>query len=165
MKNHDEQLNQLFKSLPREEADDYFTKRVSAHLGSQKKERSVGGMKLVLAGTALATICAFLLPILLKPTENPERKALVDELAAIRAEHTALASQAATMEKENDQLPVLYLGGDDKNDYVLDLAKLSHRDSNSGGLRARPATYQTQENTLNPDMNPRVPAGYQGGPI
>ncbi len=170
MKNYDNELDKLMKSLPREEADDYFTTRVSARLGETKKERSSHFMKVAFGASFAAVFATVLAIVLVVDDPNPklipddtDKSALQDQLKALQAEYSALATEMDQIEPSRSELPVYRLGGTDRSDFILDLNQVKFQDAETDGKRA-PVTPASQNNASPKGVVP-IPAEYQGGSI
>jgi hypothetical protein len=75
-----------------------------------------------------ALLFATAVPIWMHVNEQNRRAQVGSELAALRSEQAQLAAEIKTLRQPTTRpLPVLYLGGTDSVDYVLDLRQLAKR--------------------------------------
>lgn len=142
----DEQLTRALRALPRKRARDGFTETLLARLPEAPPRRFPHPGRLALAaalGLALA-----LAPLALRrqdagPTPAaagpPVRQAQLEE---IRRQQAELARELAELkELAAADLPLVYLGGDEETDLVLDLDRLARRRPPAG--QVRPASLET----------------------
>ncbi len=153
----DEELRDALRSLPRHRASEGFTDRVLDHLEQTRRSRKPDGLWQRLrsvvgpaGGTfrwtavAAAALLAALLPTAVRhhrpPTDADSRQA-VQELRSELEELKRLAADTQTDE------PVLYLGGDDRVELVVDLADPMGpwAPASLGGRRASPGARPTAE--------------------
>lgn len=118
---NDDDLNRALRELPREAASSGFTRRVLARL--DEAPRPIWRRPLVLAPMAAALV-ATLLTWSLTGHRKQERRA---RLAELRQEQQQLAAELAALKDQADSREVLYLGGDEGIDIVMDLARLAER--------------------------------------
>jgi cell division protein FtsB len=126
----DHRLGDLLRELPREQARPGFTARVLHRLDAPARRRSIPRLALATALTAVLAVTAGLLV-------DARRDALANAraeraLAEIRAEHARLEREVQEL---SDPPSVLYLGGNEDVDLVLDLGKVR------GSEGATPAAY------------------------
>jgi len=138
-------LREALRSLPRARAADGFTERVLTHAEAARQAHrprlaatrwavaaAVGGFALA-GALAVPTFRA-------ERTQNRERQARIQ---AIEAERRQLAAELEEIrrlaETAQGASPVLYLGGDEDVDLVLDLGRLAG--SRPGGTGVTPAAY------------------------
>jgi anti-sigma factor RsiW len=130
----DHRLGDLLRELPREQARPGFTARVLERLDApERTSRPRRTFRLALAGaTAMAAIITAISTGVVMDRQAQARK---DEarriLQEIRAEHGRLEQEI----HELSQPPVVYIGGNEDVDLVLDLGKVS------GSEGATPAAY------------------------
>ena len=133
----DHRIGELLRELPRERARTGFTARVVRNLDAPEAGRPVVRWRPVAALTAALLIAVALSAGLLQARKaesvrTAEARQLLEE---IRAEHGRLAREV----EEMSEPPVIYLGGTEDVDFVVDLSQVPEPD---GG--ARPAAYQNQ---------------------
>ena len=136
----DERLTRLLGALPRERAGDDFTPRVLARLAAAERVRPAADRAAWLRWMALPVAAAVVLIALLarpEPSSTPsagaaEARRLLEE---IRREHGRLEGELAAL-RQARRSPVLYVGGDEEVDLVLDLGRV--RELPEGGA-VRPA--------------------------
>ena len=133
----DHRLGDLLRELPREQARPGFTARVLERLdllgqAPERISRPRRTFRFALAGATAAAILAVVSTGVVMDRQAQVRK---DEarriLQEIRAEHGRLEQEI----HELSQPPVVYIGGNEDVDLVLDLGKVS------GSEGATPATY------------------------
>ncbi len=135
----DRRLETTLRELPRARAGDDFTARVLARLDAPARRRPMPLARLAMAGLAAAAALALALSAgPLRPGDGGgrERRLRADEarrlLEELRREHRALASELETLAAEE---PVLYLGGDEEVDLVVDLSRVPVIPVSTGGGR------------------------------
>jgi hypothetical protein len=114
----DHELGQLLSALPRERAREGFTARVLARLDAAPRPGIWRQPRLVFAAAALAAAVAsagFLQIRAERQEKLQEARRLLQEL---RSEHESLKQDL----RELSEPPVVYLGGDEKVDLVVDLS-------------------------------------------
>jgi len=126
----DHRLGDLLRELPREQARPGFTALVLYRLDAPARRRSIPRLALATALTAVLAVTAGLLI-------DARRDALANAraeraLAEIRAEHARLEREVREL---SDPPSVVYLGGNEDVDLVLDLGKVR------GSEGATPAAY------------------------
>ena len=127
----DHRLGDLLRELPREQARPGFTARVLHRLDAPERRRSIPIPRLALA-TALTLVLAVTAGILIDARRDALANARAEQaLAEIRAEHARLEREVQDL----SQPPVIYLGGNEDVDLVLDLGKVR------GSEGATPAAY------------------------
>lgn len=134
----DHRLGDLLRELPREQARPGFTARVLERLDLSGKSperisRRQRPFRLALAGaTAMAIVTTISAGILMdRRTESIQAAEARRMLQEIRAEHGRLEQEV----QELSQPPVVYIGGNEDVDLVLDLGRAS------GSEGATPAAY------------------------
>ena len=129
----DHRLGDLLRDLPREQARPGFTARVLESLDAPRARRPRHTFRLALAGaTAAAVLTAAGAGILMnRRAESIQAAEAQRMLQEIRAEHGRLAQEL----EELSQPPVVYIGGNEDVDLVLDLGKVR------GSEGATPAAY------------------------
>jgi hypothetical protein len=127
----DHRLGDLLRELPREPARPGFTARVLNRLEAPERRRALP--RLALAG-ALATLA--ITAGVLVDARRDAREAIQARraLQEIRAEHGRLQREI----QELSQPPVMYLGGNENVDLVLDLGQVG------GTEGAKPAAYHDE---------------------
>jgi cell division protein FtsB len=125
----DHRLGDLLRELPREQARPGFTARVLHRLDAPRRRRLIP--RLALATTLTAVLIATA-GLLIDARRDALANARAEQaLAEIRAEHARLRQEVQDL----SQPPVVYLGGNEDVDLVLDLGKVR------GSEGATPAAY------------------------
>jgi anti-sigma factor RsiW len=150
-KDQDERLDRLLRELPRERAPDAFTRRVL----SEARGRPAGaGFRLPAWGVAVAAALLVAVPAGIWIYNTSQRAALAAEIGALRAQHERLTGELRALRQQmSTTQPVIYLGGDDRADYVLDLKRLV-REQLKGMPPPPPSTQPA-----------RLPVSFTGGAI
>ena len=132
----DHRLGDLLRDLPREQARPGFTARVLESLDAPERTRHRHPFRLALAGAAAAAVLtAASIGILMdRRAESIQAAEAQRMLQEIRAEHGRLAQEL----EELSQPPVVYIGGNEDVDLVLDLGKVR------GSEGATPAAYRDE---------------------
>jgi hypothetical protein len=126
----DHRLGDLLRELPREQARPGFTARVLHRLDVPARRRSIPRLALA---TALTVVLAVTAGLLVDARRDALANARAERaLAEIRAEHARLEREVQEL---SDPPSVLYLGGNEDVDLVLDLGKVR------GSEGATPAAY------------------------
>jgi hypothetical protein len=113
--------------VPVERAGEGFTSQVLGRLDEAPRKKPV------LLAVALATVLVAVAGIFLY--QQAEKDKLREEIATLRAEYQALSLM---LRQETGTNPVVYLGGDDRMDYVLDMNRLiRRRNESSRGIPIR----------------------------
>jgi hypothetical protein len=115
--NHEE-LSELLRSLPRENASNGFTTRVMAHARERRAERPRWR---VAAATALVAIIVMVSVAGVRLAERRDERLRVEKM---RAEQVQLRNELELlkeMSKKTD--PVVYVGSSGSYDVVLDVSK------------------------------------------
>jgi hypothetical protein len=138
----DRRVDELIRTLPKERASEEFTSRVLDRLKGETVTKRRG--RLIL-GMATAAVLLAVASVGILRWQQAEKAELREEIATLRAEHQALSEELSRVMEQSARVhPVLYLGGDDRTDYVLDMNKLMRE------RRRRPHI---------------IPLKYTGGPI
>jgi hypothetical protein len=117
-----DKLSELLQGMPAERAHAAFAARVVAGLDARPSRTGRRlALGLLVAG-ALAATAVGALVWLGGEADARRRSALREEVASLRSEARAL-EQALGL-PEADQAPLVYLGGDERSDYVLDLGQV-----------------------------------------
>ena len=121
----DDRIGNLLRDLPREHARPGFTARVLERLdgGPEDVPRWTFRFTLATAAAALAAVAVSAV-VLTGSRESMEAARAKQALEALRAEHGRLEQEL----QEMSQPPVVYLGGDENVDLVLDLGKVRETD-------------------------------------
>jgi cell division protein FtsB len=128
----DHRLGDLLRELPREQARPGFTARVLHRLDAPERRRSIPIPRLALA-TALMAVLIVMAGILIDARRDALANARAEQaLAEIRAEHARLEREVQEL---SEKPSVVYLGGNEDVDLVLDLGKVR------GSEGATPAAY------------------------
>ena len=128
----DHRLGDLLRELPRESARPGFTTRVLQRLDAPERRRSMP--RLALAGAMAATLAVTAGVLVDARRDALEAVRVQRTLAEIRAEHGRLEREV----RELSQPPVVYLGGNENVDLVLDLGKAGETEG------AKLATYHDE---------------------
>ena len=143
MKDKQSRLDRLLRTLPRERASEGFRDNVlrAARLAREPRQPwySRSGHALALAAAALALGLG--LSVSLYMVERGRRAELRREIAELRQEHRRLGVEVNQLRGETRASSgmgrrVIYLGGDDTVDYVLDLERLARRGVGQRLIRA-----------------------------
>lgn len=120
----DDQLRRALQDLPEVNASPGFTRRVMEGLTRRQARRRRRNQLTLSAATAI--VLALIVGILVVDrSAGPSPAQLADEARLLRQEHARLRSELEALSaSERDAAPVLYLGGDDTFDLVLDLAPM-----------------------------------------
>ena len=117
-----ERIDDLLRTLPRERAGEDFTYRMMERLDGETPTKRRGRLAL---GIAVAAVLVAVVSTGVLLWQQAEKAELREEIAVLRAEHQAL-SRELQLVMDSGVRPVVYLGGDDRTDYVLDMNKLMH---------------------------------------
>jgi len=138
---HDEQIHEALKSLPRQQADANFTARVMARLDEPSRPS--------LPWTILAPAAALLLLALSLGWQEwqhrRDSRIAHARFESLLAEKQALEAELESLKRLASEASLVYLGGDEKMDLVLDLARLQRRGGPPGSFEhavPRPAHLQ-----------------------
>jgi hypothetical protein len=115
---NDEELQGLLRSLPRERASEGFTGRVMSRLGSAKRPFYLQPRFAVAASLGLV-VTAWLGAGRWQDAHQKEQRR--QRIEAIRTEVEQLERDIRLL---RNLAPVLYLGGDEEVDFVIDLRQL-----------------------------------------
>ncbi len=131
----DHRLGDLLRELPREQARPGFTARVLERLDAPERiVRPSRNFRPLLAGATAAFLLAVTVStgiVMDRRAESVRAAEARRMLQEIRAEHGRLEQEI----QELSQPPVVYIGGNEEVDLVLDLGKVS------GSEGATPAAY------------------------
>lgn len=117
-----DELDRLLAALPRERARRGFTDGVLSRIdgGPVRRRRW-----LLLAATGAAAALLVAVAALHLERERSGRDELALRIAELRRDHARLSEELRQLRTRlRREQPVLYLGGDDRVDYVLDLRRL-----------------------------------------
>jgi uncharacterized protein YaeQ len=121
----DRRMDELLRTLPKERAREDFTSGLIQRLDSGAPPRQ--RMRFALAMAAAAVLLAAA-SIGVWWWQQSDKEELKEQIAQLRVEHQALTQELSQMRRQSTSIrPVLYLGGDERMDYVLDLNKLVRR--------------------------------------
>lgn len=129
----DHRLGDLLRELPREHARPGFTARVLNRLESPARRPAIP--RLALAGALGLFLAAGASVLVDAHREAVETAQARQALRQIRAEHMRLAQEVRDL---SEPPPVVYLGGNEKVDLVLDLGKFD------GSEGATPVAYHSE---------------------
>jgi hypothetical protein len=118
----DHSVGPLLRELPREHAREGFTARVMARLDAPSEPKAWLQPRLVLAAAALAAVMASagILQVHAGRQEALRTAEARKVLRELRSEHDSLKHELQTLSRS----PVVYLGGDDEVDLVVDLSRV-----------------------------------------
>ena len=118
----DHGVGPLLRELPRERAREGFTARVMARLDAPPEPKPWLQPRLVLATAALAAVAASagILQVHAGRQEALRTAEARKVLRELRSEHDSLKQELQTL----SQPPVVYLGGDEEVDLVVDLSRV-----------------------------------------
>lgn len=138
----DQQLGRLLRELPEERARPGFTARVLARLDEPERRSITWWPRFALAGIPAALLVGGISigllgnrPEPLSPDRAAEARQILDEL---RAEQERLEQDFQTL-RGSDQGAVVYLGGNDEIDLVVDMSNVPEGDGTV------PAAYRPDE--------------------
>lgn len=149
---NDDPLSRELRRLPRPGASPGFTERVLRRLEGAPAAPRRAAWRRRLAPAAAAAGLAVAVAAgawLLRAQERSEARA---RAAALRERHHALAREIEDLRAlQRDTAPVLYLGGDERVDFVLDLASLvetrSAPEPPEGARGSRPTARDPRDET------------------
>jgi type II secretory pathway component PulM len=127
----DHRLGDLLRELPRERARPGFTARLLSRLEAPERRRALPRLALAGALTTLAITAGVLVDARRDAREALQARQALQE---IRAEHGRLEREV----RELSRPPVMYLGGNENVDLVLDLGQVG------GTEGAKPAAYHDE---------------------
>jgi len=118
----DHSVGPLLRELPRERAREGFTARVITRLDAAPEPKSWRQPRLVLAAAALAAVVASagILQVHAGRQEALRAAEARKVLRELRSEHDSLKQELQAL----SQPPVVYLGGDEEVDLVVDLSRV-----------------------------------------
>lgn len=150
-------LREALRSLPRERAGADFTPRLMARLAEEERRTpaprshwlgprwrtaaAAAALAVLLAavGLALFHLAGAPAPGDASAAAPASRRARIEQFEAERARLAAELQELKRMADTED--PVIYLGGDDRVDLVLDVGRLARRYQDDEGRRVEPAAY------------------------
>lgn len=141
MEDHD--VGRLLRELPRESARPGFTQRVLARLEEPAQSAAVPGwregrgwrLRLAMAATSAAALLVVVSAGAVRHEQSREAERTAEArrlLQEIRAEHDRIEQELRALSEP----PVVYVGGDEEVDLVVDLDRVPAEDG------ATPATYR-----------------------
>ncbi len=125
----DERISKELKALPREKASEKFTRRVLANLPRTEKRRiPAWGYRLAAAATVIILL---VIPMSLRRWSmsiDTGNEAVLAEIEAVRSEKALIERELRDLrEKAAEESPVVYLGGNEEVNLVLDVGALLNR--------------------------------------
>ena len=125
----DERINRELNALPREKAPADFTRRVLANLPRTPKRRvPAWGYRLAAAATVIILL---VIPMSLRRWSmsiDTGNEAVLAEIEAVRSEKALIEKELRDLrEKATEDSPVVYLGGNEEVNLVLDVGALLNR--------------------------------------
>ncbi|HKI00759.1 MAG TPA: hypothetical protein VKK31_02145 [Thermoanaerobaculia bacterium] len=138
----DHRLGDLLRELPREHARQGFTARVMNRLDrldrleqrDSPRRAASWSARLALAGAAALAVIGVSSGLLTGPREAVQAAQAQQALQELRAEHSRLRQEL----QELSQPPVVYIGGNEDVDLVLDLGQVRESEG------AKPAAYRDE---------------------
>ena len=136
MKDRSSRLDQSLRNLPREQASEGFRDKVlraaRVEAVSRRSQTPWLAPRMVPALAAAALLLAMGISLGLYMMERTRRAELRREIAELRQEHERLDAEVELLRQEARGTGatgrrVIYLGGDDTVDYVLDLERLARQ--------------------------------------
>ncbi|MBW1810457.1 MAG: hypothetical protein JRJ87_19830 [Deltaproteobacteria bacterium] len=137
----DEKLDQILGELPKERALEKFTEQVLTRLTDQK--RSEQYPRKIVLGLALAgAILALFTAVFVWWWQASKKDEILGQIMALQAETQELRAALADIQLRTFQTqPVLYLGGNEQIDYVLDMKKYIQSRKTDSKRRVLPVNY------------------------
>jgi hypothetical protein len=133
----DQHLGRLLRELPAERARTGFTPRLLARLDAAPPARARWQPRLAAAMAMAAVVMAIAAGTVQHERIEAQRAARVaratELLRELRAEHGQIKKELAALP---DEPPVLYIGGNEEMDLVVDMGEVRNADG------VRPATYR-----------------------
>ncbi len=122
----DERLSAALRSLPRERAGTGFTREVLVRLDRRPRRRAPTRWRLAAAAAAVAVLA---LSFGLREWRHAEeQRATVARLERLLAEKQALETELAALRRLTDEArPLVYVGGNERVDLVVDLARFQRQ--------------------------------------
>ncbi len=154
-------LREALRSLPRERAGANFTPRLMARLAEERRLPALWSLRgrlswrstwqtaaaavvlaglLAAGGVALSRLAGGSEAGGAIPAAPASRRARIERFEAERAHLAAELQELKRMADTED--PVIYLGGDDRVDLVLDVGRLARQYRDDDGRRVEPAAYR-----------------------
>jgi hypothetical protein len=137
----DDKLSHALRSLPRTAARPGFTDAVRRRIEADSPSgRRVRGPAHWPVRAALAAVCLLLLVLGGREGyHHHQRQQTMARLAKLEAERQALVAELESLHRQMDMAqPVVYLGGNNELDLVLDLAELQRAGYRPADFRAEP---------------------------
>ena len=147
-------LREALRELPRESAGADFTPRLMARLAAESRSPAPGlfqwrpAWRAVAAAATLAGLLAAGGVTLSRLGPHPDagseaaRRARLERLERLQAERARLAAELQDLKQMADTTdPVIYLGGDDRVDLVLDVGRLARNQLDRRSGRVEPTAY------------------------
>jgi hypothetical protein len=116
-------LFDALRDLPRETARAGFTRNVLLKIA--ESERAPGSSSPRLLWAAVASLAVVTVVAAGLYEQRRERRELRGAVGSLRAEQRELLRELEALRADRSALPVAYLGGDERNDYVLTLGALA----------------------------------------
>ena len=125
----DERIDRELRALPREKASADFTRRVLDNLPRTEKRRvPAWGYRLAAAATVIILL---VIPMSLKRwslSVDTGNEAVLAEIEAVRSEKARIEQELRELrEQAAEESPVVYLGGNEDVNLVLDVGALLNR--------------------------------------
>jgi hypothetical protein len=132
----DERISNELRALPREKASAEFTRRVLENLPRQGSQRRIPAWGYRLAAAA-AVIILLVIPMSLRHWSmsiDTGNEAVLAEIEAVRSEKALIEKELRELrEKAAEESPVVYLGGNEDVNLVLDVGALLNRSTEATG--------------------------------
>lgn len=133
----DRDLDRLLADLPRQAASPGFSRRLLDHLDRPPRRRASRAWLLAAAATAMVVL-AVALWLAPHPGARPQQA----EAAALEEEHRLLMEELAALKaslRSAQTAPVIYVGGNEQVDLVLDLGPIWQGEARPG---VQPAAHE-----------------------
>ncbi len=134
MNDHD--LRDLLKQMPDVPASEGFTDRTLARLREPRAPARTWHRFAVVAAACLL-VAAVAVPTWMHLAEKARQEQARAELAALKKAHDRLSAELAMLRQSRHEPRILYLGGTDSVDYVIDLHKLAQHSTDPGSRAVR----------------------------
>ena len=128
-----ESIEQLLRSLPKNEASDFFTPRVMAHVRAKGNASALPRFRRAGALAALATVAALAGWMGVERNQRAEEVRMLAEQQHISRELEEIKRLTAELE------PVVYVGSTQNYDYFIDLHNIQDEHA-----RVQPAAYRPE---------------------
>jgi hypothetical protein len=126
-------LREALRGLPRERAGEAFTERVLARLDEPVRRRPGLAHPFALAAVVAAALAGGWLW-----REQALDRQRLERISELKRQQRMLAAELESIRRDAaaTAVPVVYLGGDDSTDVVVDIARLAERRAGTGVVPA-----------------------------